>query len=555
MPMHRRQSFDASPGSVAVTAYSSTLHGVFRKAVGYALASALGVSGCYASEDQSSSQPSAATGTGGTGQGARLQPQVSPPAQPSKAIAGAAGAGAPVEQHRLAPTQPSAADAGGPMQTSAVDAGTPMQHAPRPTPFSPTCVDRMPQLFAGLTGQPFDAAEFRVQSESSDLPQIWFGQGALCGAATDPTACQSQVAVAAEKQNLLFADYLPMFGMTARYVLTTFGNEVHKYQTREELLQFLGPIDSPQDALLLLYYDHRGVLCEPVDRTQSFSGVDAATFVELDDGYQVLVVNQLRSCEGHDDRARDPARRDRWHRDRDRTREDGAGDDGLRRPAARRAALAARRHERVGAGRTLCQHGPPRRGVDRRVRDAGGGARSTRRAGRAGRLGASCRRRRGTPHRDHSRACAALRCQRATTAEVAPIPLRSLEAIAIDNAREGCVRECFGAALGCYQAQSAGDPEIAAAMAEIAEDETRHAALAFAIDAWVQPRLDDRGRARVAAARAHAVSALRSELACVPDAVTRAALGLPDAVAALRLYTCSSSRSGPLERLGPRQRW
>jgi hypothetical protein len=79
---------------------------------------------------------------------------------------------------------------------------------------------------------------------------------------------------------------------------------------------------------------------------------------------------------------------------------------------------------------------------------------------------------------------------------------------------------------------------IAAAMAEIAEDETEHAALAFAIDAWVQSRLDDRGRARVAAARADAVGALRRELGCVPDELTRVALGLPDAVAALRL--CSA---------------
>jgi hypothetical protein len=126
----------------------------------------------------------------------------------------------------------------------------------------------------------------------------------------------------------------------------------------------------------------------------------------------------------------------------------------------------------------------------------------------------------------------------ATTAEVAPRPLRSLEAIAIDNAREGCVRECFGAAVGCYQAQRAGDPEIAAAMTEIAEDETRHAALAFAIDAWVRSRLDDRSRARVASARAEAVKGLRSELAFTLDAAPRTALGMPDAAAALRL--CSA---------------
>jgi hypothetical protein len=75
-------------------------------------------------------------------------------------------------------------------------------------------------------------------------------------------------------------------------------------------------------------------------------------------------------------------------------------------------------------------------------------------------------------------------------------------------------------------------------MGEIAEDETRHAALAFAIDAWVQSRLDQRSRARVATARADAVTVLRSELAYAPDAVAREALGLPDRAAALRL--CSA---------------
>jgi hypothetical protein len=299
MRMHRLQRFDASPLSIRVTDYSRTLRSVLRHAVGYALASALGASGCYSSTDPVLSQPSAAT-NGGAGQGAPIA-QTSPsapvsPTQPS--AAGSAGASQPPPIQRpphltpASPTQPSAAGSGGAGQAA------PIAQTSRPTPVSVACSNVFPQLFAGLTAQPFDAAEFRVQAESLDYPQIWFGQGALCGAATDPTACQSQVTVVTQRANLLFADYLPMFGMTARYVLTTLGNEVHKYQSREELLQFLGPIDSPQDALLLLYYDHRGVLCEPVDRTQSFSGVDPATIVELDDGYQALFLTQMTGCTG-----------------------------------------------------------------------------------------------------------------------------------------------------------------------------------------------------------------------------------------------------------------
>jgi hypothetical protein len=341
--------------------------------------------------------------------------------------------------------------------------------------------------------------------------------------------------VAAAKANLLFADYLPMFGMTARYVLTTFGDEVHKYQSREELLQFLGPIDSPQDALLLLYYDNRGVLCGHVDLLSPFSGVDPASIVTLDDGYLAQLLTQTVTCAGttsewvtlhvaSDGTVTETAREKTLPQ---MTACAGRRPEGLRSQHIGTSASALGEHfarmahleeASIAAFEVLAvelaRHGAPAELVAWARRAAADEVRHTATTRElAQRFGVS-----------------------ATAAEVTPLPLRSLEAIAIDNACEGCVRECFGAALGCYQAQSSSDPDIAAAMAEIAEDETRHAALAFAIDAWVQPRLDDRGRTRVAAARAYAVSALRGELACVPDAVTRAALGLPDALAAIRLH-------------------
>ena len=53
--------------------------------------------------------------------------------------------------------------------------------------------------------------------------------------------------------------------------------------------------------------------------------------------------------------------------------------------------------------------------------------------------------------------------------------MRELEAIAIENAVEGCVRESFGALLATWQAKTAGDARVRAAMKRIARDETRHA--------------------------------------------------------------------------------
>jgi hypothetical protein len=88
---------------------------------------------------------------------------------------------------------------------------------------------------------------------------------------------------------------------------------------------------------------------------------------------------------------------------------------------------------------------------------------------------------------------------------------RSLEAIAIENAAEGCVRETWGAVVALWQAQTALDAEARAAFTTIARDEVRHAALAWAIDRWAMPLLDHAARVRVALAREAAVRALADE--------------------------------------------
>jgi hypothetical protein len=112
---------------------------------------------------------------------------------------------------------------------------------------------------------------------------------------------------------------------------------------------------------------------------------------------------------------------------------------------------------------------------------------------------------------------------------------RSLAAIAVENAVEGCVRETYGALVGLWQARTAGDPVVAAAMKRIAADETRHAELAWKVDAWAAPRLGRAARRRVAEARDNAFAELRAEVARpVPDALVGLA-GLPGPAVAVRL--------------------
>ena len=113
--------------------------------------------------------------------------------------------------------------------------------------------------------------------------------------------------------------------------------------------------------------------------------------------------------------------------------------------------------------------------------------------------------------------------------EVARVPARTLAALALDNAVEGCVHETWAAVVAAWQARHAHDPQVRAIFAAIAEDELRHAALAWAIDRWLAPRLDDATRAAIAVARAHAAHALGAELLADDDAdAALAALGLPD---------------------------
>jgi hypothetical protein len=72
-------------------------------------------------------------------------------------------------------------------------------------------------------------------------------------------------------------------------------------------------------------------------------------------------------------------------------------------------------------------------------------------------------------------------------------------------------------------------------MRRIAADETRHAALSWDLARWFDSMLDASARARVAAARRHAVTRLLAGARQEPAAALRAALGLPSASVAERL--------------------
>ena len=101
---------------------------------------------------------------------------------------------------------------------------------------------------------------------------------------------------------------------------------------------------------------------------------------------------------------------------------------------------------------------------------------------------------------------------------------RSLEALAIDNAIEGGVRETFGALLAAHQASAALDAEVRGAMRLIARDEAAHALLSARIDTWARTRMDP---TVLDAARREAATELARSITAECDDDAALSLGLP----------------------------
>ncbi len=117
----------------------------------------------------------------------------------------------------------------------------------------------------------------------------------------------------------------------------------------------------------------------------------------------------------------------------------------------------------------------------------------------------------------------------------------SLLAIAIENAREGCVRETYGALVAQRQMKRAEDDDVREVMIAIADEETEHAALSWDIAAWIGTQLAETDRARLVAERREAFTMLAIELTSGVDADVQKVSGVPNSREALRM----------LEGLGP----
>jgi hypothetical protein len=130
----------------------------------------------------------------------------------------------------------------------------------------------------------------------------------------------------------------------------------------------------------------------------------------------------------------------------------------------------------------------------------------------------------------HARILGALARRAGTTLESTPVahgPVRTLLAIALENAVEGCVRETYGALLAGWQATHAEHIELRRAMKRIYVDETSHAELAWDVHAWLVTRLPASEVAEVTRAMGLALRELRAAVATPPPPPVARSLGLP----------------------------
>jgi hypothetical protein len=116
---------------------------------------------------------------------------------------------------------------------------------------------------------------------------------------------------------------------------------------------------------------------------------------------------------------------------------------------------------------------------------------------------------------------------------------RGVEALAIENAVEGCVNETLGAIIAEVQAKTARAASTRALFQRIARDEARHAVLAWDVLAWSMTKLDAGGSARVIRALRDAASGIDASSVAARSRDLQRELGLPDRNAAERMIVAT----------------
>jgi hypothetical protein len=354
------------------------------------------------------------------------------------------------------------------------------------------CVDGVWNPTTGLQSSP--AADYIAYFNSKDGPPL--STGTPCATASPKESCLSIVTSIEARTDVQCSP-----GGCPTFVVATRGNEVITIRTAAELLNFLGTIETPQQASFLAQMSGYGIACD----NAKFGAIAA-----VPGGFQIQTSRTVSECPIQTtnvllfvtstgkleelSESLQPATGLCAGRRSEATSLQSHCDEpnDLRKFLTLSAELeAASVPAFVKLARELRElNAPPSL-----INDAVAAARDEVRHART----------MGELAQKHGATVTKIQEQKT--------PIQNLFELAMENAVEGCVRETFGALVAAYQAQTASDTDICAAMTTIADDEARHAALAWRISAWAETRLSEDECAQIAAAKAFAVAALRSEVA------------------------------------------
>ncbi len=385
--------------------------------------------------------------------------------------------------------------------------------------YSPPACDGQTLSVRGLSpAAQTDFVELRLVADLDTTPrqQSLVSSGTPCETATQPVTCNAELESRSSLEGFRSRCEL---GCSAYYLVTTRGDAVESHTSQEALRAFLGDMDTSQEALLQVFADGYNLSCTELEKGAVKANADGTFNVVATKGFacgegsnltqyllEVTPSGELRVKQTH-------------------ILERGTkGCTVGRRPAGLRSDGSVACADELGQHFALIAHLEEASiTAFLRLRDElalHGAAVELQQAALRSALDEVA----------HTEVCGRLARRHGATPEravVAPLPPRPLLEVALDNAVEGCVRETYGALLAHHQALRAEDDEVREAMVRIAEDETRHADLSWAIDRWAVERLPSAEQEAVRAARQRAVEALRAEVSAPTDVALQLALGLP----------------------------
>lgn len=117
-------------------------------------------------------------------------------------------------------------------------------------------------------------------------------------------------------------------------------------------------------------------------------------------------------------------------------------------------------------------------------------------------------------------------------------PRPSLGDLAARVAREGVVRETFGALFASWQAEHAEDRGVRDVMRVVAAEDAQLAGLSWEVARWLDARISAEDRSRARDARDHALAEFAREIEALRDLPREA--GLPSGDDARALFGCAT---------------